>query len=171
MSVFKSLAEEHALLLGLVERLENATADPDARSSMKETRNLLLVLLKALESHEALERLIFGGKPEAPAAAESAALAINERQHLALNELRKEGTTLLQGLPREDAATMRGLSRRLARLLRRHFEDEERGLWPSFNSSAGRSRLHSLDRQARTQVKAMRKEFEAYLHAVEDYLA
>jgi len=171
VSVFKSLAEEHALLLSLVARLESAAAEPDSRSAAKETRNLLLVLLKALEAHEGLEHLVFDREEGAPAAEESATAALIERQHAALGELRREGAALLQGLPREDSATMRGLSRRLARLLRRHFENEERALWPSLNASAGRSRLHRLDRQAREQVKAMKKEFDAYLSAVEDYLA
>lgn len=170
MSVFKSLAEEHALILSLVGRLERATAVLDARSSLKETRSLLLALLKALEAHEALERVIFAREPGTPAGAKSAAQALNESQHLALQELRAEAASLLQELPREDAAAMRGLSRRLARQLRRHFKDEELALWTDINASAGRSRLHRLDRQAREQVAAMKKEFEVYMTAIEDYL-
>lgn len=169
MSVFKSLGDEHALIISLLGRLERATADPDARSSARETRNALLVLLRALEGHDRLEHLVFDPEAGAPAAAASAPLASIEHQHIALSALREEALTLLQELPHEDAATVRGLSRRLARLLRRHFEDEERSLWPNFNATAGRSRLHLLDRQARAQVKTMKKEFDAYLSAFEEY--
>lgn len=169
MSVFKSLAEEHALLLNLVGRLERAISDPDARSAARDTRNLLLVLLKALEAHEGLEHMVFDQEPM-PSRPKGAALAWVERQHLALGALQEEASGLLRDLSREDDASMRGLARRLALLLRRHFEDEERTLWPRFNSSIGRSRLHRLDRLARAQVQAMKEELDGYLTAVEDYL-
>ena len=162
MSVFKSLSEEHFLLLNLVGRLDRA-------ADVKDARNLLLILLKALEAHENLEHLVFDR--ESTASGETgAALALIERQHHALGELREEATELLRNLGREEDAAVRGLSRRLARLLRRHFEDEERTLWPRFNAAAGRSRLHRLDRLARAQVKVMKKELDDYRIAVEDYL-
>ncbi len=170
MSVFKSLAEEHSLLLVLVVRLERATTEPNSRSAARDTRNLLLVLLKALEAHEGLEHLVFDGESQPSSGPKSAALAQVEQQHLALAALREEAAALLRGLSREDDVSMRALARRLARLLRRHFEDEERTLWPNFNASAGRSRLHRLDRLARAQVRAMKKELDGYLIAVEDYL-
>lgn len=170
MSVFKSLAEEHSLLLSLIGRIERAASDPDLRCAARDTRNLLLVLLKALEAHERLEHLVFDrDSPSSGPLDEAAALV--ERQHLALTSLREEAAVLLRDLSRENDVAMRGLARRLTRLLRRHFEDEERLLWPNFNASAGRSRLHSLKRQARAQVKTMKKELDGYLIAVEDYLA
>ena len=158
MSVFKALAQEHGLLLALVGRLERASDEKDARA-------LLLVLLRALEAHENLEHLIFD-----EAAKPSAALAHVERQHRALNALRAEALALLQDLGRENDAAVKGLIRRLARLLRGHFHDEERTLWPGFNASAERSRLHRLGRLARAQVKAMKLELDGYRIAVEDYL-
>ena len=170
MSVFKSLTEEHALLLNLIGRLERAATNPDLRCASRDTRNLLLVLLKALEAHESLEHLVFDPGPEPPSAPKGAALALVERQHRALAALRAEATELLQGLPREDAASIRGLAQRLTHLLRRHFKYEERLLWPNFNASTGRSRLNSLDRLARAQLRAMTKELDSYLTAVESYL-
>ena len=159
MSVFKALSEEHGLLLILVGRLERA-------ADAKDARNLLLVLLRALEAHENLEHLVFDEKtrPSVP-------VAHVERQHKALAALRAEALALLQGLARENDAAVRGLVRRLARLLRGHFHDEERTLWPSFNAAAGSSRLHRLGRLARAQVRAMKKELDDYRIAVEDYLA
>lgn len=158
MSVFKALAEEHGLLLVLVGRLERASDARDARC-------LLLVLLRALEAHENLEHLVFD--EDTPA---TAALANVERQHASLNVLRAEVQALLQDIGREHDDALRTMTRSLARLLRRHFEDEERTLWPSFNASAGRSRLHRLGRLARAQVQAMKKELDGYRIAVEDYL-
>lgn len=158
MSVFKALSEEHGLLLILVDRLERA-------ADQKETHALLLVLLRALEAHENLEHMIFDAGKNI-----SGALAHVERQHRALGALRAEALTLLQNLRGEHDAALRGLVRRLARLLRGHFRDEERTLWPSFNASAERSRLQRLDRLARAQVRAMKKELDDYRIAVESYL-
>lgn len=72
--------------------------------------------------------------------------------------------------PYENPASVRGLSGQLARLLRRHFADEEQMLWPNLNATAGRTRLHRLDREVRGRVRAMKKELDSYLTAVEDYL-
>ncbi|UPT75442.1 MAG: hemerythrin domain-containing protein [Elusimicrobiota bacterium] len=162
MSVFKSLSEEHALLLNLVGRLERA-------SDAKDVRNLLLVLLKALEAHENLEHMVFDRESTASGAT-GAALALIERQHHALDELREEASELLKNVGREKDAAVQTLTRRLASLLRRHFEDEERTLWPRFDAAVGRSPRHRLGRVARAQVKAMKKELDDYRVAVEDYL-
>lgn len=170
MSVFKSLAEEHALLLRLVDRLEKAADEPDSRAVEKDTRNLLLVLIKALEAHENLEKQVFEEESAPPSGQTGAALELVERQHFALAALSAEAAELLQGLPREDAASIRAVTRGLTRLLRRHFEDEERALWPNFNASAGRARLHRLDRLAREQIRAMENEIEGYWAAVDEYL-
>jgi len=169
MSVFKSLAAEHALLLGVVARLELASTGLDSRAAASRTRNLLLVLLKALEAHESLEHLVFDQGPAA-SGPRGAALALIEAQHKALAALRDEASVLLRSLAREDDTSIWTLTRRLTRLLRRHFEDEERVLWPLFHASAGRSRLHLLDRLARAQVREMRKELDGYWTAVESYL-
>ena len=162
MSVFKYLSEEHALLLDLVGRLERANDE-------KETQKILLILLAALEAHEQLEHLVFNDEPRLPGK-NTAALDLVARQHAALATLRDEARLLLRALPRESAATVRPLCRRLALLLRRHFKDEESILWPDFHARVGRSRLHHLERQARTQLKAMRKELDGYWTAVEHYL-
>lgn len=158
MSVFKSLAEEHGLLLVLAGRLERACDAKDARC-------LLLVLLRALEAHENLEHLVVD--EESPTSGASAHI---ERQHAALRVLRAEALELLRDLGRKHDAAVRALIHRLTRTLRRHFQDEERTLWPSIHASAGRSRLQRLDRLARAQVQAMKIELDSYRIAVEDYL-
>lgn len=163
MSVFDSLAREHELLLRLVGRLERAAAEPDARAAVRETRGILLVLLKALEAHEGLEHQIFEESPEAPSPSAYKALAGVESQHRTLAALREEASALLGGITPDGGEPIRDLALRLARLLRRHFAEEERTLWPSFNAYAGRSTLHRLSRQAREQALAMQLEVETYM--------
>jgi hemerythrin-like domain-containing protein len=169
MSVFDSLSQEHALLLRLVGRLERAAAERDERVAARETRNILLVLFKALKAHEDLENLIFDESPDAPSPAAYKALASVESQHRTLNELQKEAETLLDTLTPEGGASIRELSLRLASLLRRHFDEEERTLWPSFNAYVGRSTMHRLARQARDQFRDMEREVGRYWAEVEAY--
>ena len=169
MSVFTALGEEHALLLRLVGRLERGTADPDERAAARETRNILLVLLKGLEAHERLEHLVFDSVAS-PSAAALAALALVEGQHALLAALREEAGELLRNVSSGESAPLRPFVLRLARLLRRHFEAEERELWPSFNALATRSTLSRLDRQAHAQVRAMEGEIDRYWAQVADYL-
>ncbi len=169
MSVFDSLSREHALLLMLVKHLERAVGERDERTAARETRNILLVLFKALKAHENLETLVFEDSPEAPSPAAYKALAGIETQHRTLHELQKEAETILNTLTPEGGASIRELSLRLARLLRRHFDEEERLLWPSFNAYAGRSTMHRLSRQAREQYRAMEREVHRYWAEVEAY--
>jgi hemerythrin-like domain-containing protein len=170
MSVFDSLSKEHALLLKLVGRLERAAGERDERLAAREIRNILLVLFKALKAHEELENLVFAESPEAPSPSAYKALASIESQHRALNELQKEAETILNTLTPEGGSTIRELSLRLASLLRRHFDEEERTLWPSFNAYAGRSMLHRLARQAREQFRTMERDVDRYWAEVETYM-
>lgn len=169
MSVFDSLAKEHALLLRLVGRLERAASEPDGRAAARETRNILLVLFKALEAHEALEHLVFDDSPDAPPPAAYAALAKVEAQHESLAALRKEAAALLGSVSLEGVEPVRELALNLAKLLRRHFDDEERTLWPGFHAYARRSTLHRLSRQAAEQLKLMERDVTRYWAEVEEY--
>lgn len=169
MSVFDSLSREHAILLRLVEHLERAAEEKDERVAARETRNILLVLFKALEAHQRLEHLVYDESPDLPTPAAYKALADVENQHKALTELRAEAASLLNALTPEGGATMRELATRLGGLLRRLIENEERNLWPSFNAYAGRSTLHRLSRQAREQYRAMEREVNRYWAEVESY--
>ena len=171
MSVFYSLTKEHQLLLRLVSRLERGIADLDERAAGRQTRNILLVLLKALEAHERLEHLVFDPVPKPPSSPTvRQALALVQGQHQLLAAMREEAVALLRDGPCDGCGSLRPLVLRLARLLRRHFEDEERELWPSFNALATRSTLNHLDRLARTQVRAMERELDHYWVEVGDYL-
>jgi hypothetical protein len=169
MSVFDSLSKEHALLLMLVKHLDRAAGEKNERAAARETRNILLVLFKALEEHQRLEHLIYDESPELPTPAAYKALADIERQHKALADLREEAASVLNAITPEGGASMRELAPRLGRMLRRLIEDEERKLWPSFNAYAGRTTLHRLSRQAREQFRAMEREVHRYWTEVEAY--
>lgn len=170
MSVFESLTQEHGLLLKLVGRLERAADARDARVAARETRNILLVLFKALEAHQRLEHLIYDESPELPTPAAYKALASIESQHRALTDLRVEAAALLDSIDPEGGSSIRELSLRLANLLRHLIDEEERTLWPSFNAYAGRSTLHRLSRQAREQYQEMERDVNRYWAEVESYL-
>lgn len=171
MSVFDSLSKEHALLLRLIGRLERAADVRDARVAARETRNILLVLFKALEAHQRLEHLIYDESPEMPTPAAYKALARIESQHQALTELREEAAALLGSISPEGGTSIRELSLRLADLLRHLIDEEERTLWPSFNAYAGRSTLHRLSRQAHEQYTEMERDVNRYWAEVESYMA
>lgn len=169
MSVFESLSKEHAILLKLVEHLDRAAAEKDERTAARETRNILLVLFKALEEHQRLEHLVYDESPDLPTPAAYKALADVERQHKAVTELREEAASLLNTLTPEGGASMRQLAPRLGALLRRLIDEEERKLWPRFNAYARRSTLHRLSRQAREQYRSMEREVNRYWAEVEAY--
>ncbi|MBI5247594.1 MAG: hemerythrin domain-containing protein [Elusimicrobia bacterium] len=170
MSVFTSLAEEHALLLRVIGRLERGAVDPDPRAADRETRNTLLVLLRALEAHERLEHLVFDEAPAMSTPDGERARRLIEGQHFVLTRLREEARDLLAQKPDGDGVALRAAAVRLARLLRLHFTDEERKLWPTFNAVAGRSTLHRLSRQASVQLRLMTREIDLYWAAINDYM-
>ncbi len=171
MSVFDSLSQEHALLIKLIGRLERAADGKDERIAARETRNILLVLFKALEAHQNLEHLIYDESPDLPTPAAYKALASVESQHRAVAALREEAAALLSSITPEGGSSIRDLSLRLAGLLRHLIDEEERTLWPSFNAYAGRSTLHRLSRQAREQYVVMERDVNRYWAEVESYMA
>lgn len=166
MSVFASLAQEHALLLRVIARLERGAADPDPRTADRETREALSVLLNGLEQHERLEHLVFDEAPEMSTAAGAQARELITQQHGALDRLRAQARELLARPAEGDGVALRGASTRLARMLRRHFLAEERQLWPRFNACAGRSTLSRLSRTAREQLRVMTRELERFWFSV-----
>lgn len=169
MSVFDSLSGEHALLLKLVDRLERAAEERDERVAARETRNLLLVLFKALEAHQTLEHLVYDESPEPPTPAAYRALTQVHKQHEAVAMLRREAASLLNTLTPEGGGAVRRLSTELAAMLRRLIAEEENTLWPSFHAYAGRSTLHRLGRRAEAQFSAMKRDIARYWAEVEDY--
>ena len=171
MSVFASLAQEHQLFLELGARRERSAGAPDARAAARDTRNILLVLLTALKAHERLEDLVFEEKPDPLLPEARAALRLVEAQHRALGALREEALELLRDGTSENGASMRALVLRLAKLLRRHFEDEERRLWPSLNALTSRSTLARLDRLAKAHVRATARDLERQWEQIGDYLS
>lgn len=170
MSVFQSLAEEHRMLWALVIRLERCLQDADERLARRESRNVLLVFLRALEAHERLEQLVYGKSFRELSPEGREALEMVERQHAALTEIRAEASELAARAADMDLRALKPLSARLAQELRAHFASEERELWPRYNALAGRSLRRGLDRRAGEKVKSMARELADYRSAVEEYL-
>lgn len=169
MSVFDSLSKEHALLLKLVASLDRAADERDERTAAREMRNVLLVLFKALEAHQRLEHLVYDESPDLPTPAAYGALSRVEKQHKDLTALREEAVAILNTMTPEGGASIRDLAHRLGVLLRRLIDEEERTLWPSFNSYARRSTLHRLSRQAQEQYREMEREVNRYWAEIESY--
>ncbi len=170
MSVFKSLTAEHRLLWGLVVRLEAAIQEKDERVARREARGVLLVLLHALEGHQALEDLVFESAGDAASPEALQALAFAGRQHEGLEALRAEASGLLEKAAGPDLAALRPLAARLSAALRAHFETEERELWPCWNAAASRSSLRALEHRAAHRVEALKRELRGLWAGVDEYL-
>lgn len=171
MSVFTSLTEEHRLLKELGRRLRRAMQDPDAVGAWKRTRNMLLVLLRALQGHEEFEDAVFQKPFPGESTGARRAQASLARQHAAISRLREEATALLQEGGEVDVRLLRPLVERLARMLDAHFDSEESDLWPQLNAVESRSERARVDREAAARLKELRRELESYWTAVDEYLA
>ncbi len=170
MSVFRSLAAEHALLRELGRRLRRSLDGRDEAGAPRETRNILLVLLHALAGHERFEDSVFA-QPFAESEGAAKALASLARQHAAVAKLRAETESLIQEGSEVDRRVLRPLADRLVRLLDTHFESEERELWPRLNAVDSRGARHRADRAAAERLKELKKELTSYWSAVDEYLA
>lgn len=170
MSVFRSLAAEHALLRELGRRLRRSLDGREERGTPRETRNILLVLLHALAGHETFEDAVFE-KPFAQSDGASKALASLARQHAAISKLRAETEALIQEGSEVDLRVLRPLAERLVRMLDAHFESEERELWPQLNAVVSRGARSRADRAAAERLQELKKELTSYWAAVDEYLA
>ncbi|MBI3564824.1 MAG: hemerythrin domain-containing protein [Elusimicrobia bacterium] len=170
MSVFQSLAEEHALMRELGRRLRRSLDARDEERAPRETRNILLVLLHALAGHERFEDKVFGEPLESSPGAVSAAAAL-ARQHAAIARLRAETEALIQEGAGVDLRLLRPLAERLVAMLDAHFESEERELWPQLNSVVSRAARSRADREAAERLAELRKELASYWTAVDEYLS
>lgn len=171
MSVFRSLIEEHRMLRALAGRLGRALENPDERFACREARNILLLLLRALESHEHFENRIFSEPLASGAEDRRRALSVLAREHREISRLRAETTSLLQLVPAASLAVLRPQALSLADAMGKHFDREERELWPRLNAVDSRSVRAHADHEAAVQVKEMKRELDGYWTAVTEYLA
>lgn len=157
MSALAALLQAHRLMTRIVDRLERSSR-LDRRAARMERRGAILVLLRALERHEALEDMIFA--PDANASQERAeAAAAIETQHRRLEGLREELVLVLSARQGPDLEAEDRMIARLVRLLRSHFQTEERRLWPLY-SSQGRSLDRLLEHSAQAQVRELKREID-----------
>lgn len=170
MSVFKSLVEEHKLLREMGRRLIAALEDSDERRARRESRNILLVLLRALEGHELFENGVFLRALADLSEHEMSAADSLRKQHAAIEKLRWETDQLLREDPDCGSATMRPLAERLVRMLEKHFDSEEKELWPQLNAVRSRAARQRAKREAGERLAELKKELASYWSAVDAYL-
>ena len=154
MRVFDALLREHNAFRRLAHRLRHAP-DHDPDTSREELRSCLLVLLPALERHELLEDEMFGeGNPQ-----HAALDRLKERLRQALNDADSRGT-----------GELADLSKKLARLLVRHFDDEEKLIWPQYKDIVGRTLDGSYAKRAERHADALEREIRLTRELIEEYL-
>lgn len=159
------------MLRGLARRLERSLEDSDERFACREARNILLVLLRALEAHEHFENRVFAEPLTSGTADRRWALSVLEREHREIARLRGETEALLQDVPAHALAALRLQALKLTDAMDKHFDAEERGLWPRLNAVESRSARAHAGHEAAAQVKEMRRELDGYWTAVTEYLA
>lgn len=169
MSMLESLAKEHSLLGGLVDRLEEGLREGPERAP-GEVRQALLVLFQALEKHEEIEDLVFGRPAYAPKGEARRILAEVERQHERIARILGEIDGLLRLGGRCSFGTLDGLVRDLAGKLRRHFAAEEEGLWPRYRRTRRPPADRALDRRAREQVLELERRIDGMHKAMGLYM-
>jgi hypothetical protein len=168
MRVLTALAAEHSLFRALVARLENAAlwAEPAGR---REIREVLLVLLPALERHETIEDLAFAEPDYSTKEGARAVLEELAREHDRVDRLRAELTEVLSS-DRGSWAEIRAAAQELAARLRAHFETEERRLWPHYAAAMRRSRDGSAGRRVAREVDRLARDLARDAARISDYL-
>jgi hypothetical protein len=166
MSVLDTLSREHRLFTRLADRLENSVklAEDAARSEMK---NVLLLLLPALDTHEEIEDLVFG-HPYAAQPGARVILAEVSAQHSEILALREDLLVALREAAGCPFAALSQMVLNLVQKLKLHFITEETGLWPHY--AASRARNGALARQAERRVKDLETDVEKQSVMIADYL-
>lgn len=169
MTVLTSLAREHRVFEGLARRLELALRfDPER--ARRELREVLLVLLPALERHESLEEEVFDRREFRATRGAGPLLAENARQHRRLMELKARLQEALEGLESHPFGRLRAAAAELTEGLRAHFLSEERRLWPRYYRAVGRSFDRALERRARRSVAELERGVRRGVELAADYL-
>lgn len=154
MRVFDALLREHNAFRRLAHRLRHSP-DHDSDTARGELKACLLVLLLALERHELLEDEMFGEANPQHAAID--ALKIRLREALADSDGGKPGE-------------LGDLAKKLARMIVRHFDDEEKELWPVYKNTLGRSLDASYAKRAEAHAERLEREIRLNRALVQEYL-
>ncbi|MBI3553395.1 MAG: hemerythrin domain-containing protein [Elusimicrobia bacterium] len=158
MSVLDTLSGEHALFVGLVKDLQNGLKY-DEETARRLVRDVLLILLPALEKHEQIEDLVFGGASWPGRSTQRVAAELN-KEHWRIALLRGELTELMKESSQCPFGRYQEKVMELAVKLHEHFLMEETRLWPRYRELAGRSVNRSLERRAQEQLKRLLREVE-----------
>lgn len=158
MSVLDVLAGEHVLFRRLIGDLQRVLRfEEDA--ARREARDVLLVLLPALERHQELEDLVFGPAAEGSRVHAKVVAELN-KEHWRIALLRAE---LLEAMKESGAMSCEAFRKKTLELvvkLRMHFEMEETRLWGRLRELSGRGIDKSIERRAREQLRKLLRESE-----------
>lgn len=154
MSVFNALLREHAAFRKLAKRLRRAP-DHDPDTARQELRACLLLLLPALDRHESLEDEMFGDA---------------NPQHAALDRIKERLREALSDADLRKTAELSELSKSLARLLVRHFDDEEKLIWPEYKRIMERTLDNSFSKRAERHATQLEQEILLNRKLVDEYL-
>ena len=170
MSVFQSLGEEHKAMRSLAHRLEDVLGLEDPHQAYRESRNLLLVLLHALDGHERFENEVFAKPLRGDGHSRRWACRAIAREHSVIDHLRQEAVALLECDRNDEICILQPVMGKFLDELERHFLFEEKELWPRLNEVGSRSVRHRVDREATRQLKEFKKDVSNYWQAVDQYL-
>jgi len=157
MSVIDVLMGEHQLFRRLIIQLQKALQLQE-NAARREARDVLLVLLPALERHEELEDLVFG--PEGEEDHSPKIVSELNKEHWRIALLRADIAEVMK-----DSDQLLGDQYRIKILelvvkLREHFEMEELRLWPRYRELAHKRLGRALERRALAQLKRLHREVE-----------
>lgn len=168
-TVLRSLEREHRVFEDLIRRLEGYGDLPPelGRARLAEA---LLVLLPALERHDAIEAEVFGSPGRAPTEESRRAHEIVAAQHEAIRALREEIEGVLRREDGAPLARLQALCRTLAAKLAWHFRTEELLLWPLRAAEGGPPEGKAAEKRASESVEALRAEVARLSAAARDYV-
>jgi hypothetical protein len=165
MTIFQVLTREHRLFERLSSRLRGA-GELGPSHGRARVAEVLLVLLPALQRHDALEETVFGRPRGEWPRDELLAGELVEAQHGALRELRSSIEAVLAGESKSTFPRLAELAELLADKLQWHFRSEEMLLWPLYAKRESRSLARSGLREAERGVRELEDSVESLEKAV-----
>jgi hemerythrin-like domain-containing protein len=168
MRVIAALAQEHAVFVRMIGRIERTLtwSEDAARTEIAES---LLVLLPALDRHEQIEDSVFADPAYASSEGAARIRAELAREHGRVDLMRVEIRRMIEGAECPWERFKNQISE-LARKLRLHFATEEKKLWPHYTRTMSRSRDRSAAWKVSREVARLEEEIERNRLSVSDYL-
>jgi hypothetical protein len=169
MTVIESLSKEHALFHKIIARID-ATLNLDEAAARLELKRALLVLLPALDRHEAIESRVFMRPPRGGDAEAARLAATISGQEKDIRRLHRDILDILRETGEYDFPRLKSLASELCQKLREHFYMEESRLWPHQKESVPAGQGRAVERQAGRNVADLEREISRNWDLVADYV-